>query len=50
MIYLGNKNKIAKHILPLILFNRKHNQWYVEPFCGGLGTLAKVSGNTIGND
>ena len=37
-------------MLPIILKDRKENQWYVEPFCGGLGTFDKVSGNRIAAD
>lgn len=50
MKYMGSKNRIAKHILPIILKDRKQNQPYVEPFCGGLNTLAKVSGLRIAAD
>ena len=47
---MGSKNRIAKEILPIILKERNENQWYVEPFCGGLGTFDKVDGNRIGAD
>ena len=50
MKYMGSKNRIAKEILPIILKDRKENQYYVEPFCGGLGTFDKVSGLRIAND
>jgi DNA adenine methylase len=50
MQYLGSKNKIAKHLLPIILENRKPKQWYVEPFVGGCNMIDKVSGNRIGGD
>ena len=50
MKYMGSKNRIANEILPIILKDRKENQWYVEPFCGGLGTFDKVIGNRIGAD
>jgi DNA adenine methylase len=50
MKYMGSKNRIANEILPIILKDRKENQWYVEPFCGGLGTFDKVKGNRIGVD
>ena len=50
MKYMGNKNRIAKKILPIILKDRKENQTYVEPFCGGLGTMDKVIGNRIASD
>lgn len=48
--YMGSKRKIANDILPIILKNRKINQWYVEPFCGGCNSLDKVSGLRIGAD
>ena len=50
MIYQGSKNKIAKHILPIILKDRKERQWYVEPFMGGGNMIDKVDGLRIGND
>ena len=50
MKYMGSKNRIAKYILPLILENRVQGQCYVEPFCGGLGTMDKVSGNRVASD
>ena len=51
MKYMGSKNRIANDILPIILKDRKEGQWYVEPFCGGLGTFDKVvDGNKIAND
>ena len=50
MKYMGSKSRIAEEILPIILNGRVDDQFYVEPFCGGLGTLDKVTGNRIGND
>ena len=50
MKYMGSKNRIAKEILPIILKDRKQNQYYVEPFCGGLGTFDKVNGHRIASD
>jgi len=50
MKYMGSKNRIAKEILPIILKNRKENQWYVEPFVGGANMIDKVNGNRIGSD
>ena len=47
---MGGKSRIAKYILPLILKDRRPDQWYVEPFCGGCNTLAKVPGPRIGAD
>ena len=50
MRYMGSKNRIAKHLLPIILKDRKPNQWYVEPFVGGANMIDKVTGNRIGAD
>jgi DNA adenine methylase len=50
MKYMGSKNRIAKHILPIILKDRKEGQWYVEPFVGGANIIDKVDGNRIGAD
>ena len=50
MKYMGSKNRIANEILPIILKDRQPNQYYIEPFCGGLGTFDKVTGNRIGID
>ena len=50
MKYLGSKNRIAKHILPIILKDRFDGQYFVEPFVGGANTIDKVKGNRIGAD
>lgn len=50
MKYMGSKNRIAKHILPIILKDRKEGQWYVEPFVGGANMIDKVDGNRLGAD
>ncbi len=50
MKYQGSKNRIAKHILPIILKDRKEGQWYVEPFCCGCNTIDKVTGNRLASD
>jgi len=50
MKYVGSKNKIAKHILPIMLAERKPNQWWVEPFVGGANMIDKVTGKRLGND
>jgi len=47
MKYMGSKARIAKDILPIILKDRKHDQWYVEPFAGGANVIQYVSGNRI---
>ena len=50
MKYMGSKARIAKYILPIILKDRKENQYYVEPFVGGANMIDKVDGNRIGAD
>lgn len=50
MKYMGSKNRIAKHILPIILKNRKPNQYYVEPFVGGANMIDKVKGLRLGGE
>ncbi len=50
MKYMGSKARIAKHILPIIIKNRKEGQCYVEPFVGGANTLECVEGFRIGAD
>ena len=50
MKYMGSKNRIAKHILPLMLKDRKEGQYWVEPFVGGANMIDKVDGNRIGAD
>ena len=47
---MGSKNKISSEILPIILSERSVGQYYVEPFCGGLGTMDKVDGPRIASD
>lgn len=50
MKYMGSKARIAKYILPIILKDRKPNQYYVEPFVGGANMIDKVDGLKIGAD
>jgi len=50
MKYMGSKNRIAKHILPIVLKDRKEGQWYVEPFVGGANMIDKVDGLRLGAD
>ena len=50
MKYMGSKARIAKYILPIILKDRKPNQYYVEPFVGGANMIDKVCGLRIGAD
>lgn len=50
MKYMGSKARIAKDILPIILKEREPEQWYIEPFAGGMNIIDKVDGNRIAND
>lgn len=50
MKYMGSKNRIAKHILPIMLKDRTEGQYWVEPFVGGANMIDKVTGNRIGAD
>ena len=50
MKYMGSKRRIANEILPIILKDRKPEQWYVEPFVGGANIIDKVDGKRIAND
>ena len=50
MKYMGSKARHAKHILPIILKDRKPDQWYVEPFVGGANIIDKVDGKRFGAD
>jgi DNA adenine methylase len=50
MKYMGSKNRIAKHILPIMLAERKPDQWWVEPFVGGGNMIDKVGGKRLGAD
>ena len=50
MKYMGSKARFAKDLLPIILKDRKPEQWYVEPFAGGMNAICEVSGNRIAND
>lgn len=47
---MGSKARFAKEILPIILKDRKPEQWYVEPFAGGMNAICEVQGNRIAND
>lgn len=50
MRYMGSKRKLWKYISPIILKDRKLNQFYVEPFCGGCNSLSQVNGKRIAAD
>lgn len=50
MKYMGSKNRIANEIIPIMLKERKENQWFVEPFVGGSNVIDKVRGNRLASD
>jgi DNA adenine methylase len=50
MRYQGGKHRTAKELIPIITKNRRPDQVYVEPFCGGLNTVIQVSNPRIAND
>lgn len=50
MKYMGSKARIISEIAPILLKDRKPNQWYVEPFAGGMNSIAYISGLRIAND
>lgn len=50
MKYMGSKNRIADDILPIILNNRKDDQYFVDLFVGGANLIDKVDGLRIGSD
>ena len=50
MVYQGSKAAIADKILPIILYGRRPEQTYVEPFAGGCNTIYKVDGPRIAAD
>jgi len=50
MRYMGSKARIAKLILPIMLKDRKPDQYWVEPFVGGGNMIDKVTGLRVGAD
>lgn len=50
MKYMGSKNRLVKEILPILLKNRKEDQYYIEPFVGGCNMIDKVSNPRMAND
>ena len=50
MKYMGSKRRVAKYILPIMLAERKPDQWWVEPFVGGGNMIDKVEGKRLGAD
>lgn len=50
MKYMGSKNRIAKHLLLIMLEHRREGMTWVEPFVGGANMIDKVEGERIGAD
>ncbi len=50
MKYMGSKARFIKDILQIILKDRKDEQFYIEPFAGGMNMICEVDGNRIAND
>jgi DNA adenine methylase len=50
MKYMGSKARYAKDILPIMLKDRKPDQYWVEPFVGGGNIIDKVDGKRLGSD
>lgn len=52
MIYLGSKNRLSKHIAPIIQsYVDKGCNGYIEPFVGGANMIDKIKcDNRIGSD
>ena len=48
---MGGKFRLAKHILPIILHNKKPDTCYIEPFVGGGNTISEVKSSLrLGSD
>lgn len=50
MKYMGSKARFHKEILQIILKDRTADQFYIEPFAGGMNMISEVDGNRIAND
>lgn len=50
MKYMGSKARIAKEILPIILKDRKKDEFYIDPFVGGANLIDKVYGRRFACD
>lgn len=50
MKYMGSKARFTKDILPIILRDRSDDQYYVEPFAGGMNSICEVTGLRLAND
>lgn len=51
MRYLGSKNRISKHLKPIIEKELQGKEMYIEPFVGGANMIDKIDfGNKVGSD
>lgn len=52
MLYMGSKNRIAKHLIPIIQsYITENTKGYLEPFVGGANVIDKIKhDNKIGYD
>ena len=50
MKYMGSKNRIAKEIIPILLKDRKEDEYFVDVFAGGCNLIDKIPGKRIAND
>lgn len=50
MHYFGGKQRIAKHIIPVLESLRKPDQTFLEPFVGGANIITKMTGPRIASD
>lgn len=48
--YTGSKRRLVKHIMPIILKDRKPGQWYVEPMVGGCNSFTVPALPKLGAD
>jgi len=47
---MGSKARFSKEILLIVLKDRTDDQWYIEPFAGGMNMICEVDGKRIAND
>lgn len=50
MKYMGSKARFARELLSIILKDRVPEQYYIEPFAGGMNMIQHVQGPRIAND
>lgn len=43
MKYMGSKSRISKYLTPILTKNLTKNQYYVEPFCGGMNMMCQIN-------